>query len=288
MPLLGLKHALLADLRAALQPAVAALADAPMPRPAKSARINDLIAAALPGLAGPRQAALAPGAAASAAMVVEYCRTVVALECRHHVWPYNAIDFARRVGERWERFCAAAWAGADAAVITRLDLPAFPDIRADLRRRIAERVPEPEARRAVLVDVDRLLRIGGEPNIRADLSFRLRGRAHVIDFKSGFGSNEHGNKERIVAIGNALQIWDPAIRLLLLVRQERNNHYLRAIAQGGVWEVVCGDAAYDTIAGITGADVAEVRRGAVDFGADLAPTLHRHLRDIGAADCLAW
>src|SRR5438309_2337352 len=41
-------------------------------------------------------------------LVLQYCTSVISLEYRHRVWPYEYMALSRRVGELWERFCSTA------------------------------------------------------------------------------------------------------------------------------------------------------------------------------------
>ena len=38
-----------------------------------------------------------------ALLVIQYCTSVISLEYRHMVWPYEYMALSRRVGELWER-----------------------------------------------------------------------------------------------------------------------------------------------------------------------------------------
>jgi hypothetical protein len=42
-------------------------------------------------------------------LMISYCNYVVILEARHSVWPYENMDFSRRIGELWEPFCKLAF-----------------------------------------------------------------------------------------------------------------------------------------------------------------------------------
>ena len=57
------------------------------------------------------------------ALIVQYIYTYLSLENRHIVWNYNSIDFSRRVGELWERFCSVAWDYSTTAI--RFTAPNF-------------------------------------------------------------------------------------------------------------------------------------------------------------------
>ena len=93
-----------------------------------------------------------------------------------------------------------------------------------------------------------------------DEMFSLNGRNHIIDFKSGFGSNEKGNTLRLIAVGRAYKHWDKNVNLLFLVRQNENNNYLETIRSSNLWNVYCGDGAYQKIDELTNAGICEIRQ----------------------------
>lgn len=102
---------------------------------------------------------------------------------------------------------------------------------------------------------------------------------HVIDFKSGFGSNEKGNMLRLQSVGRAYRIWNHETRLILLVRQDQNNNYLRVLRRAGLWEVHTGDKAYDQISELTGANMQAIRREVINWEADLSDQLYKFLKN---------
>jgi len=111
-----------------------------------------------------------------------------------------------------------------------------------------------------------------------DRTFTVDKIPHVVDFKSGFGSNEKGNMLRLIAVGRAYRLWNPSTRLLLLVRQPINNNYLRVIERANLWEVFCGEAAYHEIDRLTGANTIELRRDIIDFEKDLNQSFWNYLK----------
>ena len=120
--------------------------------------------------------------------------------------------------------------------------------------------------------------------------FTLDGTPHIIDFKSGFGSNEKGNTLRLQTVGHAYKLWNPDTKLLLLVRQEQNNNYLNVIKRSGLWDVRCGDEAYAAIDELTSSNVQALRSQVIDFQSDLSDEfwndLSSHLSDM--ASYLQW
>src|SRR5207253_6969077 len=127
--------------------------------------------------------------------------------------------------------------------------------------------------------VDTLFEIIGDINMREDEMFAVEGKPHVIDFKSGFGSNEKGNMLRLQTVGKAYRIWNHETRLLLLVRQEENNNYLRVLRRLGLWEVHTGSNAYEQISILTGAHMQAIRDQVIDWQSDLSAELYDYLKN---------
>lgn len=221
-----------------------------------------------------------------ALIVLQYCTSVVSLEYRHSVWPYEYMALSRRVGELWERFCSAAWDYPSRENVQRIDAPAFSDVAAAIRERIRTRLPEGQASKDLLVDVDLLFGLISEINMIEDEVFSIDKIPHVIDFKSGFGSNEKGNTLRLLTVGKAYKLWNHEAKLLFLVRQRQNNNYLNVIRRSGLWEVHCGEEAYNKIGELTGADMTYIRSNIVNFREDLSPELWKdlasHLSDLSS------
>lgn len=122
--------------------------------------------------------------------------------------------------------------------------------------------------------------------MREDVVCTVDNTPYVIDFKSGFGSNEKGNTDRLLAVGRAYKLWNPDTRLYLLVRQQENNSYLNVIKRSGLWDVYLGEQAYEVIDSLTGSDIRAVRESVVDFSTDLSHTfwtdVSSHLTDLSS------
>ena len=71
----------------------------------------------------------------SALIVLQYCISVVSLEYRHKVWPYEYMAFSRRNGELWERFCSASWDCPSRTGVARIEVPKFRSIASSIRNR---------------------------------------------------------------------------------------------------------------------------------------------------------
>lgn len=213
----------------------------------------------------------------NASLVLQYCYSVASLEYRNRVWPYEYMAFSRRVGELWEGFCSAAWNFPNRPNVQRFNHPNFDDVRRTLRTRLNENIGGHARKAELQADIDILFDIVGDINMREDEVFEVDGIPHVIDFKSGFGSNEKGNMLRLQTVGRAYKLWNLNTRLLLLVRQSANNNYLRVLENAGLWEVHTSDNAYNRISELTGADIQQVRRNIINWDRDLSRDFITHL-----------
>lgn len=209
-------------------------------------------------------------------LVLQYCTSVISLEYRHSVWPYEYMAFSRRVGELWERFCRAAWDYPSIPDVKRMDAPKFVDVGKVIRARIDSYIKD-DAQNSAAPDIETLFKLIGEINMVEDEMFLSKNIPHIIDFKSGFGSNEKGNTLRLLTVGRAYKLWNPDTRLLLLVRQDTNNNYLDVIKRADLWEVHCGSLAYDAIDEFTGSDMQEIRTNIIDFEKDLSSQFWTYL-----------
>ena len=213
----------------------------------------------------------------TAALIIQYCCTVAFLEYRHRVWPYDYMTFSRRIGELWEAFCKTAWEYPVDSSVERISPPDFAEIRQVLQHRLESNLGNHENSREIIRDIEILFDIIGNINMKEDEVFTKSGVPHVIDFKSGFGSNEKGNTLRLITVGRAYKIWNQNTRLMLLVRQEVNNNYLEVLRKTGVWEVYTGLDSYRMIDEMTGSSIYNVRNSIIDWRADLSQGFIRDL-----------
>lgn len=221
-------------------------------------------------------------------MLLQYCYSVMSFEYRHIVWPYEYMAFSRRNGELWERFCKAAWDNSQLPTLQRISAPQFSDIRNNFRSKLFHYTNGNHYQDNIIADVDSIFDLVGEINMVEDEMFSLNGRNHIIDFKSGFGSNEKGNTLRLIAVGRAYKHWDQNVNLLFLVRQNENNNYLETIRRSNLWNVYCGDGAYQKIDELTNAGICEIRQEAIDFRADLSPEFWNYLTSNQLDQYLDW
>ena len=216
-------------------------------------------------------------------IVLQYCISVASLEYRHAVWPYEYMALSRRVGELWERFCRSAWDIPSKPNIQRIEPPEFEIVLDTIKKNLLEAARD-NKKDTVLSIFGDLRDIIGEINMNEDEVFTVGDMPYVIDFKSGFGSNEKGNMLRLRTVGKAYRLWNYETCLLLLVRQEQNNNYLEVIRREGLWDVHCGPDAYAKVDEITGSNMSYIREQIVNFEADLSEFFWRdlstHLSDL--------
>lgn len=222
-------------------------------------------------------------------MLLQYCYTVISFEYRNKVWQYEYMAFSRRNGELWEKFCKAAWDHhTQGASLYRIEAPDFADVRNSFRDRMTGYTENNANQDLIVNDMDSIFEMVGDINMKQDEMFNSNGINHIIDFKSGFGSNEKGNTLRVIAVGRAYKHWDSNINLLFLVRQQENNNYLEVIRRSNLWAVHCGDDAYRKIDELTNAGISEIRTQAVDFQNDLSPEFWSYLDSNNLTSYLNW
>jgi hypothetical protein len=280
----ALKQELIAKYHAHLEPRMTAIQTSGASHQAQAKEVNVLISAYKELLRSSLQTSGTPQQKQQALLVLQYCTSVVSLEYRHKVWPYEYMALSRRVGELWERFCSAAWDNPSRAAVHRIPAPSFDDVATEIRSKLSKHVTDPDARRALEKEIGVLFELVGEINMKEDEVFTVERVPHVIDFKSGFGSNEKGNTLRLQTVGRAYKLWNPDTKLLFLVRQQENNNYLNVIRRSGLWDVRCGADAYAAIDELTGSNICELRGSVFDFERDLSNAfwsdLRSHLSDL--------
>ena len=177
-------------------------------------------------------------------LLITHCTNVVMLESRNSVWPYEYMSFSRRVGELWEPFCTLCFDAPMRSDFALFVPPVFSDVRKRLAREIEDfirRLPLSQAQKDGLLGYYNKvwsLVTSGAIKLALDLHFTLGESRYVVDFKSGFGSNEKGNTNRLLLVASVYRNIEPEdYRCILLVRSDENNHYLETLRNSGLWEV---------------------------------------------------
>lgn len=273
------KKTILAEFHDRLKDSVARVAREPISHQEKAQKVNALVSEVKEQIL-PRLQTVPVEHRGESALLLQYCFSVAGLEYRHSVWPYEYMAFSRRIGELWEAFCSTAWDFPSNKNLERIVAPDFNLVRSVLMSRLKDNIgADHPASKEMLADINTLFEIIGEINMNEDEVCAVAKQPHIIDFKSGFGSNEKGNMLRLDAVGKAYRVWNSKTRLMLLVRQNINNNYLEVLRKKGLWEVHTGSDAYDQMAAITGVDIQQIRARVISWGTDLSPSFLHHLKN---------
>lgn len=218
-------------------------------------------------------------------MLCIYCGIILNIQERHKFRPYEYMDFSRRIGELWQTFCAQAWSFSPSTDIKIYEPPKFDEIKGPVIDKIIDGQSEENT-----IRIKSLLTLIPEINLKEDMTYYKGDKLKIVDFKSGFGSNEKGNTHRLLLVANAYKFLDPESECFLLVRQTDNNNYLRVLKASGLWTVHMGAEAYKHMAKETDVDVERVIAECNDLRADLnSETLDDLCRKIpGFAKYAVW
>ena len=113
--------------------------------------------------------------------------------------------------------------------------------------------------------------MSGEIQLELDLHFIFEGKKYVVDFKSGFGSNEKGNTNRLLLVASIYKNLSESYKCLLFVRAEENNSYFNTLKNSGIWEAYCGSEAYVKIREYSGYDLKSWIDTNMDWANDFKP-----------------
>ena len=220
-------------------------------------------------------------------LILQYCFSVVSLEYRHRLWEYEYMSLSRRNGELWESFCKTAWDCPNTNTV-RICEPNFFQIRDNIYHSLRELIENHGNKDKIISKFDDVFKLIGAINMKEDEIFMINDIIHVIDFKSGFGSNEKGNTLRLIAVGEAYKLWNPKTQLLILVRQQENNNYLQKLKRDSHWNVYCGYYSYIKIDEFTRSGICYVIDNIVDFEHDLSDSFIDFLKKESLLEYLKW
>ena len=173
-------------------------------------------------------------------LMITYCNIVVMIESRNFVRPYEYMDFSRRVGELWDPFCQLCFYFPinDLALFVP---PLFSDVKKKMTCEIDNYIDKltitPEEKKELKKYYDRVWSLvsSGEIQLELDMHFSYNNQKYVVDFKSGFGSNEKGNTNRLLLVATIYKNLDENYKCLLFVRAEENNSYFNTLKNSGIW-----------------------------------------------------
>lgn len=226
-------------------------------------------------------------------LMVTYCNYVVMLEVRHSVWPYEYMAFSRRIGELWEPFCKLAFEYS----INNLELfvpPLFSDVKKQLANEIDDYINElnlsNEEKEQLIKYYNKVwsLVMSGEIQLELDLHFIFEGKKYVVDFKSGFGSNEKGNTNRLLLVASVYQNLEENYEPLIFVRASENNNYFNRLKNSGIWSAFSGSETYDELYKYSGFDINSWINQNVNWTEDLDNDFVEHLESNYLTQYLTW
>lgn len=228
-------------------------------------------------------------------LMITYVSYVVMIDSRNEVWPYDFMSFSRRVGELWGSFCKLCFEFPLSSA-TLFVPPLFSDVKQKLTRAIDNYIDRLPISKEQQDELKRYyskvwsLVTSGEIQLELDLHFELDSRKYVVDFKSGFGSNEKGNTNRLLLVATAYHILEEGYTCLLLVRAEedKNNHYFQTLKNSGIWQAHCGNAAYEKIQEFSDFDIKQWITSYIDWQRDLLPETRQHLGRNKLDQYLVW
>lgn len=194
-------------------------------------------------------------------LMITYTNDVVMLESRNSIWEYDYMAFSRRVGELWEPFCKLCFKFPSTKISSFVP-PLFSEVKENLTTEITTYIDDLNIQIKEKAQLKRYydkvwsLVTSGEIQLECDLHFTDGKTKYIVDFKSGFGSNEKGNTNRLLLVGSIYQnIETENYKCLIFVRSTDNNHYLKTLQDSGVWETSCGVDTYSKIHLYTGFNI---------------------------------
>jgi hypothetical protein len=226
-------------------------------------------------------------------LMITYCNIVVMIESRNSVRPYEYMNFSRRVGELWDPFCKLCFYYP----INNLSLfipPLFSEVKKKITDEITDyidnlplSIEDKQALKTYYAKVWSLVS-SGEIQLELDLHFSHNGQKYVVDFKSGFGSNEKGNTNRLLLVATIYHNLDENYKCLLFVRAEENNSYFNTLKNSGIWNAYCGNEAYQKIKEYSGYDLKNWTSTNIDWASDFNTETTAHFTDKNLLQYLLW
>lgn len=227
-------------------------------------------------------------------LLITYTNDVVMLEARNSVWEYEYMAFSRRVGELWGPFCKLCFKYP----LTPIRLfvpPLFSEVKQDLTMEINSYIDDltitQRQKQKLRRYYDKVwgLVTSGEIQLECDLHFTDGRTKYVVDFKSGFGSNEKGNTNRLLLVGSVYKnIENEKYKCLIFVRSTDNNHYLTTLENSGLWLTSCGIDTNTKIYQFTGFDIHRWIEENVDWMNDFEPHMRKVILKRKLQSYLIW
>lgn len=227
-------------------------------------------------------------------LLVTYTNDVVMLEVRNIIWEYDYMAFSRRIGELWEPFCKLCFKYPSTNISSFIP-PLFAEVKNDLTTEITSYINEltisTQEKEQLQKYYDKVWNLvtSGEIQLECDLHFTDGTTKYIVDFKSGFGSNEKGNTNRLLLVGSIYKnIETEKYKCLIFVRSTENNHYLTTLQNSSVWNTYCGTNTYNEIKRFTGFDIHRWIEQNVDWTNDFNAQMVNTIEKNELQDYLIW
>lgn len=228
-------------------------------------------------------------------LLITYTCDVVMLESRNEIWQYDYMSFSRRIGELWEPFCKLCFE-FPLTDISLYEAPEFEIVESELKTKYAslvETVDIPDEDKENLsreYDLVWTLVDSGEIQLKSDLHFTDGTTKYVVDFKSGFGSNEKGNVNRLLLVGSIYKniLINDNYDCLIFVRSTDNNHYLSTLQNSLIWKVSCGSETYTKIKSYTGYDIEDWINNNVAWMDDFSENMRQTIINNDLQQYIIW
>ena len=225
--------------------------------------------------------------------MITHASNVVMLEARNDVWPYEYMTFSRRIGELWEPFCKLCFSYP----VKNVELfipPLFSEVKQKLSTEIDIYIDklkisagEKTQLRTYYNKVWGLV-TSGDIKLELDLHFISENQKFVVDFKSGFGSNEKGNTNRLLLVASIYRNLEENYKCMIFVRSTDNKHYFQTLKNSGIWDAYSGNEAYDKINEYSGFDIKRWISANIKWETDFKAEMIEHLKKNDLIQYLIW
>jgi len=226
-------------------------------------------------------------------LMITYCCNVIMIESRNSVRPYEYMDFSRRVGELWDPFCKLCFK-YPINDVTLFIPPLFSEVKKMLADEIIDYIntllitSDQKAELISYYEKTWKLVASGEIQLECDLHFIYQEQKYIVDFKSGFGSNEKGNLNRLLLVASIYKSLKEKYQCIIFVRSEENNSYFKTLKNSGVWEAYCGSEAYNKIFEYSGFNLKAWTDKNIDWPADFNSETTSHFTEKKLLNYLLW
>jgi hypothetical protein len=228
-------------------------------------------------------------------LMITYTAYIVMIECRNEVWSYDYMTFSRRIGELWEPFAKLPFY-YPLNDLTLFVPPLFIEVKQKLSAEIEDYIDQLGITDEQKLELKKYynkvwsLVVSGEIQLELDLHFEQNEKKFVVDYKSGFSSNEKGNTNRLLLVATIYRNLEENYRCLLFVRAEedKNNHYFRTLKNSGIWEAYCGNETYAKIQEYSGFNLKQWIEANINWTTDFKEATMQHLSSNRLDQYLKW